>query len=182
MSANGRVVVFDTLAGAAYGKPPVDGRQIAVVDHPPVLSSANLDVGTVAVGYPGPEWFLVLANQGPSSFIPALVEVDNPDFLISGGTCVDQIGAPVPPGGACTVNLMLMPSVPGEITGTLTVSEDGFGAQPSAPSSPGSAASRRWRPRPVAAYGGPLVVGARDEPMPFSRRQRGVQPGARRRR
>jgi hypothetical protein len=35
---------------------------------------------------------------------------------------------PVPPGGTCTVNLMLMPSIAGPVTGTLTVSEAGFDA------------------------------------------------------
>ena len=121
-------MVFDTLAGAAYGNPAVGGRQVGIVDHPPVVQLANLDVGTVAVGYPGPEWFLVLDNNGPSSFVPGLVEVSNPDFLISGGSCADAAATPVPPGGTCTVNLMLMPSLPGPVTGTLTVSEVGFDA------------------------------------------------------
>ena len=31
VSANGRVVVFDTLAGAAFGALPADGRQVAVL-------------------------------------------------------------------------------------------------------------------------------------------------------
>jgi Tol biopolymer transport system component len=168
VSANGRIVVFDTLAGAAYGKPPVDGRQIAVVEHPPVLSLSNLDVGTVAVLFPGPEWFLVLANQGPSSFIPALVEVDNPDFLISGGTCVDQIGVPVPPGGVCTVNLMLMPSVPGKIDGTLTIHEYGFGSQSISAELTGFGGEPALAPSPGGAEARPMVVGGRDEPMVFS--------------
>jgi hypothetical protein len=168
VSANGRIVVFDTLAGAAYGKPAVDGRQIAIVEHPPVLSLSNLDVGTVAVFFPGPEWFLVLANQGPSSFIPALVEVDNPDFLISGGTCVDQVGVPVPPGGVCTVNLMLMPSVPGQIQGTLTIHEYGFGSQSISAELTGFGGEPALAPSPGGAEAHPMVVGGRDEPMVFS--------------
>lgn len=168
VSANGRIVVFDTLAGAAYGKPPVDGRQIAVVEHPPVLSLSNLDMGTVAVLFPGPEWYLVLANQGPSSFIPALVEVDNPDFLISGGTCVDQVGVPVPPGGVCTINLMLMPSVPGRIEGTLTVHEYGFGSRTISAQLSGFGGEPALAPSPGGAEANPMVVGGRDEPMAFS--------------
>ena len=168
LSATGRVVVFDTLAGAAYGNPAVGGRQVGIVDHPPVVQLANLDVGTVAVGYPGPEWFLVLDNNGPSSFVPGLVEVSNPDFLISGGSCADAAAAPVPPGGTCTVNLMLMPSLPGPVTGTLTVSEVGFDAVSVTAQLTGLGGDPALAPAPGGGYGGSLVVGTRGEPVPFS--------------
>ncbi len=168
VSASGRVVVFDTLAGAAYGSPAGGGRQVAVVEHPPELELADLDVGTVAVGFPGPEWDLVVANKGPSSFVPALVEVDNPDFLISGGTCVDQITVPVPPGGVCTVNLMLLPSVAGKIEGTLRVSEYGFGSVEITSQLSGFGGEPALAPSPGGAESQPLVVGERGEPMSFS--------------
>ncbi|MEN9645508.1 MAG: hypothetical protein RL238_2177 [Actinomycetota bacterium] len=168
VSANGRVVVFDTLAGQVFGNLPADGRQIAVVEHRPVLSLANLDLGTVAVGYPGPEWFLVLANRGPSSFIPHTVEVDNPDFLISGGTCVDQVDVPVPPGGVCTVNLMLMPFAAGRTEGTLKVAEAGFGAMEMTSELTGFGGEPALAPSPGGAEAHPMVVGGRDEPMVFS--------------
>ena len=167
LSATGRVVVFDTLAGASFGNPATPGRQVAIVDHPPLLQLANLDVGTVAVGYPGPEWFLVLTNAGPSSFVPALVEVSNPDFLISGGTCADQSGTPVPPGGTCTVNLMLMPSIIGEALSTLTISEAGFNAVSITAELSGFGGDPTLAPLPGGAFGGSLVVGTRGEPMPF---------------
>jgi hypothetical protein len=168
ISASGRVVVFDTLAGGAYGNAVVDGRQVAIVEHAPVVQLANLDVGTVAVGFPGPEWFLVVSNQGPSSFVPAVVEVDNPDFLISGGTCIDQVGVPVPPGGVCTVNLMLMPSVAGKITGELKVSEFGYGAISVTSELTGFGGEPALAPSPGGAEAQPLVVGGRSEPMAFS--------------
>ncbi|MGB8857983.1 MAG: choice-of-anchor D domain-containing protein, partial [Ilumatobacteraceae bacterium] len=168
LSATGRVVVFDTLAGAAYGNPVAGGRQVAIIDHPPTLELANLDVGTVAVAYPGPEWFLVLNNRGPSSFLPALLEVSNPDFLISGGSCADIPAAPVPPGGSCTVNLMLLPSVPGPITGTLTVSEAGFDAVSITSNLTGFGGDPALAPTPGGGYGGSLVVGTRGEPVTFS--------------
>ena len=167
LSATGRVVVFDTLAGASFGNPATPGRQVAIVDHPPTLQLANLDVGTVAVGYPGPEWFLVLTNAGPSSFVPALVEVTNPDFLISGGSCADQSGTPVAPGGTCTVNLMLMPSIIGPATATLTVSEAGFNAVSVTAELSGFGGDPALAPLPGGAFGGSLVVGTRGEPMPF---------------
>jgi len=168
LSATGRVVVFDTLAGTAYGNPVAAGRQVGIVDHPPVLELADLDVGTVAVGYPGPEWFLVVNNRGPSSFVPALVETTNPDFLVSGGTCVAADAAPVPPGGTCTVNLMMMPSVPGPITGTLTVSEAGFDAATISAELAGLGGDPALAPTPGGAYGGSLVVASRGEPMAFT--------------
>ena len=168
VSATGRVVVFDTLAGAAYGNPAIDGRQVAIVDHPPTLQLANLDVGTVAVLFPGPEWFLVLNNRGPSSFVPALVEVSNPDFLISGGSCADPEAAAVPPGGICTVYLMLMPSVVGDVSGTLTVSEVGFDAVSISAELTGRGGDPALSPTPGGGYGGSLVVGTRGEPMSFS--------------
>ncbi len=168
VSANGRIVVFDTLAGAAFGALPADGRQIATVVKDPVLTLSNLDMGTVAVDYPGPEWFLVLANQGPSSFIPAITEVDNPQFLISGGTCVDQNTTPVPPGGACTINLMFLPIEPGEDTATLTVKEFGFDAITLTSQLSGFGGEPALAPRPGGAEAHPLVVGGRDEPMVFA--------------
>ncbi len=168
LSATGRVVVFDTLAGTAYGNPVADGRQVGIVDHPPVLELASLDVGTVAVGYPGPEWYLVINNRGPSSFVPGVLETTNPDFLISGGTCSAAVATPVPPGGTCTVNLMLMPSVPGPITGTLTVSEVGFDAATISAELTGLGGDPALAPTPAGAYGGALVVGSRGEPMSFT--------------
>ncbi|HAP76308.1 MAG TPA: hypothetical protein DCR14_09520, partial [Acidimicrobiaceae bacterium] len=128
LSANGRVVVFDTLAGSVYaaaGTPAVQGRQVAVVDATPQLGLADLDMGTVAVSFPGPEWVLNVTNNGPSSFTPGIVTIDQPDFLVSGGTCVEQRGVPVPPGGVCTVTLMFMPMVEGAQEATLTVAEMG---------------------------------------------------------
>ncbi len=168
ISASGRVVVFDTLAGAAYGNPRVAGRQVAVVERPPSLQLANLDLGTVATGFPGPEWFLVLANRGPSSFVPATVVVDNTDYLVSGGSCVDQAGVAVPPGGACTVNLMLMPSVAGPSKATLTVSEAGFGATSITAQLTGNGGDPTLAPTPAGADGQSLVVGARGDPMTFT--------------
>lgn len=168
LSATGRVVVFDTLAGSAYGNPVAAGRQVGIVDHPPVLELANLDVGTVAVGYPGPEWYLVVNNRGPSSFVPSLVESSNPDFLISGGSCAAAVSTPVPPGGTCTVNLMMMPSVAGPIAGTLTISEAGFDAVSISTELSGLGGDPALAPTPGGAYGGSLVVGSRGEPMSFT--------------
>lgn len=193
ISTGGRVVVFDTLAGAVYGATPVSSgasvasRNVAIVDHMPSLTLANLDVGTVAVGFPGPEWFLVVSNNGPSTFLPATAEITGDhasDFLISGGSCLNldpsvdpsfERTISVPPGGSCTVKLMLMPSVAGERNATLTVTESkvgderaellrpvaisaqltGFGGEPS------------LAPDPAAAYAGTALVGTNSAPLIF---------------
>ena len=166
LSATGRV--FDPLAGAAFGNAAIAGRQVAVVDHPPTLELANLDVGTVAVGYPGPEWRLFVFNRGPSSFVPALVEMSNPDLLISGGSCADTAGTPVPPGGSCTVHLMLMPSVAGPVVSTLTVSEAGFDAVSISSEISGLGGEPSLAATLAPTYGGDVVVGERSEPLPLA--------------
>jgi len=163
VSAVGRVVVFDTLAGTAFpesgSSTPEIGRQVAIVDHAPVLSLADLDVGTVAVWFPGPEWFLVLSNSGPSSFLAATATVDNDDFLITGGSCLEQAVA-VAPGDSCTVKLMLLPSAAGQRSGTLTVSEEGFGAVSISAQLTGRGGEPSLAPTPAGGYAGSVLVGA----------------------
>jgi len=176
MSATGNVVVFDTLAGSAFGNPAAIGRQVGIVDHPPILSLADLDVGTVAVGFPGPEWFLVLSNEGPSSFVPATAVTSNPDFLVSGGSCIENPGTAVPPGGSCTVNIELMPSIAGDLTSTLTVAEAGEGGTAITSNLIGRGGDPQLAPSPAGAYGGSLVVGTRGEPLPFILRNVAFNP------
>jgi len=167
LSATGRVVVFDTLAGAAFGGTSGDGRSVAMIDRLPKVTMSGLDMGSIVVGFPGPEWYLVVDNPGPSSFVPSLVEVDNPDFLISGGTCVDQTNIAVPPGGSCTVNLMFMPSKDGPAGATLTVHEYGFDAVAISSHLHGFGGEPALSPTPGGADGGSVVVGAQSEPMAF---------------
>ena len=170
MSAVGRVVVFDTLAGAVYGTPDSGreiGRQVAIVAHQPALMLSDLDFGTVAVWFPGPEWFLVLSNNGPASFLPVKAEVDNEDFLVSGGTCL-EFAAAVPPGATCTIELMLLPTTAGEIKGTLTVSEEGFGAVSVTAQLTGRGGEPSLAPTPAGGYAGSTLVGTSAAPMSFS--------------
>ena len=100
LSATGRVVVFDTLAGTAYSplaeRVPDSIRQVVGITQQPQLSIADIDVGTGMVGLPGSEWFVRLYNAGPGSFVPSKVESTNPDFGITFGNCLE--GYAVPPG------------------------------------------------------------------------------------
>jgi Tol biopolymer transport system component len=130
LSATGRVVVFDTLAGTAYSPladhVPESVRQVVGITQQPQLSIADIDVGTGMVGMPGNEWFVTLYNAGPGSFVPAKVQSTNHDFGITFGNCVD--GFAVPPGKSCGVAVILTPSVEGPTSGLIKIAEDGFGA------------------------------------------------------
>jgi hypothetical protein len=130
LSATGRVIVFDTLAGAAYSplveRPADSNRQVVGITQQPQLSIADINVGTGIVGLPGSEWFVRLYNAGPGSFVPSKIESTNPQFGITFGECVD--GYAVPPGGSCAVAVILTPSVEGPLGGAIKISETGFGA------------------------------------------------------
>ncbi len=125
LSGPGHVIVFDTLASSAFTGAEHAGRHVVSVLRTPQLSVPTLDVGTVAVTYPGPEWYVGIRNEGPSTFMPASVVSSNPDFVVTGGTC--QLALPVPPGQTCTVYLVLTPLVAGPVKSELTVAESIFG-------------------------------------------------------
>lgn len=127
LSGSGHVVVFDTVNGDLINgfADSAAGREVVSVARPAQLDIPSLDVGTVAPLLPGPEWFVPVRNDGPSTFVPATVESSSPEFSITGGTC--QLGVPVPPGETCTVRVVLTPALPGPRTAQLTVSEDLFG-------------------------------------------------------
>ncbi|MFN8024209.1 MAG: choice-of-anchor D domain-containing protein [Acidimicrobiales bacterium] len=127
LSGTGHVVVFDSVnADAINGfADRAAGREVVAVSRPAQLTIPSLDVGTVAVLLPGPEWYVPVRNEGPSTFVPSTVETDNPEFTVTGGTC--QLGVPVPPGESCTVKIVLTPLEAGQRSGHLTVSESLFG-------------------------------------------------------
>jgi Tol biopolymer transport system component len=130
LSATGRVIVFDTLAGAAYSplavQTPDSMRQVVGITQQPQLSIADINVGTGMVGLPGAEWFVRLYNAGPGSFVPSKVESTNKQFGITFGNCIE--GYAIPPGGSCGVAVILTPSSEGPLGGALKISETGFGA------------------------------------------------------
>jgi Tol biopolymer transport system component len=130
LSATGRVVVFDTLAGAAYSPlqaPTPDSiRQVVGITQQPQLSIADIDIGTGIVGLPSAEWFVRLYNAGPGSFVPSKVQSTNPDFGITFGECIE--GYAVPPGKSCGVAVILTPSREGALNGSIKISEAGFDA------------------------------------------------------
>ena len=140
LSGNARVVVFETLAGLVYGPDAISAqlnpvaavataptRQIVTVIEPTNVTIADLDVGTVSIGFLGPEWFVKLINLGNSSFTPASIVSSNPQFALSGApasTCF--VGVPLAPGQECRIALTMTPTAAGPVTGTLTIAEVGY--------------------------------------------------------
>ena len=174
ISSAGRVVAFDTYAGSFFGLALPAGddpttsaiRQVVAVNRSPTMAMADLDVGSVALGYPGAEWYVGVINQGPGSFLPAVVLSSNPQFVVTGGSC--QTGAPVPPGGSCRVQVMLLPTELGPLSGTLTVSEFGFGGASVQSSLSGAGGDAVLDPSPAGADMGTLIVGQPSQPVSFS--------------
>lgn len=125
LSETGRVVVFDTAAPQLVGG-GAEGRRIVSVTTAPTASMAALDLGTVAPGYVSEEWYTSVVNEGPTSFLPSTAVSTNPEFEVTGGTCLT--GGSVPPGGSCTVTMTFSPTAGGPRDSVVTVAEEGFGA------------------------------------------------------
>jgi Tol biopolymer transport system component len=124
LSATGRVVVFDTLAGADFSPQAThvanSKRQVVGITQEPQLTIADIDMGVAIVGLPSRTSFVTLFNAGPGSFVPSKVESTNRDFAITFGACVD--GYAIPPGGRCEVNVILTPSKEGALSSQIKIS------------------------------------------------------------
>jgi Tol biopolymer transport system component len=179
ISAAGRVIAFHTFAGSFFSvgdnlSSSNGQRQVVAVDRTPSLDMVDLDVGSAAVGYPGPEWYVGVINRGPGSFMPAAVVSSNPQFVVTGGSC--QTGLPVPPGGSCRVQITLSPTELGPLTGTLTVSEFGFNGISVESSLFGAGGDQVLEPSPAAADMGAFIVGESSQPMSFNLTNVGFAP------
>lgn len=156
LSSSGHFVVFDTLSTAALTGSEAPGRQIVAVARPARATAPPLDVGTVAVGYPSNEWYIAIRNDGPSTFLPAMVESTNRAFAITGGTC--GLGLPVAPGHACEVRVVLTPNVAGRIRGQLIVSETLFGGTSVSMDVLGAGGEPTLTPTPFSGLDFPVTV------------------------
>ncbi len=183
LSASGHVVVFDTLGASMLAPEQVvaaagvaGGRSVAVVNRPAELVSASLDVGTVMVGYAGPEWYVSVRNTGPSTFLPATVVASDPQFAITGGTCTLQ--AVVVPGDSCTVHVTLTPAAPGPIVGSFTVAEALVGGTSATVALTGAGGVPDLRAAPAGADFAPTLVGETAATVSFDIENVGFQPVA----
>ncbi len=181
MSASGHVVLFDTLAGTQLdaaavlsGDATAGGRQVALASRPAALVPASLDVGTVRVGAPGPEWYVAVRNEGPATFVPARVTVSDARFSVTGGTCA--LGVPVPAGGSCTVYLVLTPDATGPIAASVTVTDELYGGSSSDIAVSGAGGEPMLDPTPAGADFAPTVVGRAAPTIAFDIANIGFQP------
>ena len=94
----------------------------------PSLSLPDVDLGTTLVGLESDEWYVAVINNGPTSFVPSVVTVSDGRFAVNDETSTCTFGAPVPPGGDCTVLLTFTPTSPGPVSAELRVAEEGFEA------------------------------------------------------
>ena len=159
LSDTGRTVVFDTLSAGQLvpGSPP--GRQVVSTVNPPTLSLAEGDLGTTLVGYSSDEWYVAVNNDGPTTFVPSKVSVSDARFRVNEEQSSCALGAPVPPGGDCTVRLTFTPSSPGPVTATLTVAETGFQAVSVSTTVRGAGGDPMLRTDPAGQALGSVVVG-----------------------
>lgn len=159
LSDTGRTIVFDTLAAAQLvpGSPP--GRQIVTSESPPTLSLAEGDLGTTLVGFTSDEWYVAVNNDGPTTFTPATVSVSDGRFRINQEQSTCALGAPVPPGGDCTVRLTFTPTGPGPVTARLTIAETGFQAVSVSTTVRGAGGDPTLRTDPAGQALGSVVVG-----------------------
>ncbi len=159
LSDTGRTVVFDTLAAAQLVPGSAPGRQLLAVESPPTLALAEGDLGTTLVGFTSDEWYVAVNNTGPTTFVPSTVTVSDARFRINQELSTCALGAPVPPGGDCTVLLTFTPSAPGPVSATLTVAEDGFQAVSVSTTVRGAGGDPMLRTDPAGQALGPVVVG-----------------------
>ncbi len=159
LSDTGRTIVFDTLAAAQLvpGSPP--GRQVVSTVSTPELSLAEGDLGTTLVGFTSDEWYVAVNNNGPTTFTPSEVTVSDGRFRINQELSTCALGAPVPPGGDCTVRLTFTPTSPGSVSATLTVSESGFQAVSVSTTVRGAGGDPMLRTNPAGQAFGAVVVG-----------------------
>ena len=86
-----------------------------VVQVTPRLSLADIDFGTVLLGFESTELYANVLNAGPGAFEPIAVQSSIPNFKVTGGTC--NRGVLVAAGTTCAVKLTFNPSEPRGLSG-----------------------------------------------------------------
>jgi hypothetical protein len=178
LSGSGHVLLFDSLAAADVAAADVlsgdagsGGRHVVVHRRPATLATSSLDVGMVVVGLPGPEWYVAVRNDGPSTFLPAEVSSDDPQFAVTGGTC--GLGLAVPPGESCTVYVTFTPTAEGSAEATITVREAVVGAASIPIEVRGTGGEPTLEPVPAGADFDPTAVGGTGRTVAFDVRNIG---------
>ena len=159
LSDTGRTIVFDTLSAPELVPGSAPGRQVVTMAAVPSLTLAEGDLGTTLVGFESDEWYVAVNNDGPTTFVPTTVTVSDRRFRINEELSTCALGAPVPPGGDCTVRLTFTPTSPGAVSATLTVAEEGFQAVSVSTTVRGAGGDPMLRTNPAGQALGSVVVG-----------------------
>lgn len=160
LSDTGRTAVYDSSAATdLLGDAGVGGRQIIAKSSPPALSLADANLGTTIVGLKSDEWYVAVLNDGPATFQPAEVTIDNPQFVLVPEKSTCTLGASVPAGGSCTVALAYTPAQAGSASATLRVAEVGFDAVEISATISGSGGEPALRITPGGIDFPPVTVG-----------------------
>jgi WD40-like Beta Propeller Repeat len=160
LSESGRTAVFDSAAAAdLFVDGALSGRQVVARSSEPSLSLANADLGTTLVSVASDEWYVAIVNDGPSSFRPTSATISNPEFTIDAKDSSCLYGSSIPAGGTCTVEVTFTPTRPGPAVGTLTVTEEGFGAVTVSSEIRGAGGNPALRISPAGADLGVVKVG-----------------------
>lgn len=159
LSDTGRTTVFDTLAAPQLVADGRAGRQVVATTTAPTLSLADADLGSTLVGFTSDEWYVAVINNGPTTFTPSSIKVSDGRFAVNQEASTCALGAPVPPGGDCTVRVTFTPDSPGAVEARLTVGEVGFQAVSVTSSIRGAGGEPTLRTNPAGADLGDVVVG-----------------------
>ena len=128
LSKTGQTLVLDTSAAAGLSAgtavTTAAGRNLVVARYTPQLGLAELDFGSVLLGFESAELYATVQNAGPAAFEPGAVFTTSPNFKVTGGTCTT--GVIVAAGDSCKVELTFNPTAPRAFEATLTVRSVGF--------------------------------------------------------
>lgn len=128
LSKTGQTLVFDTTAAASLtagqAVTTAPGRNLVIARYAPQLGLAELDFGSVVLGFESAELYATVQNAGPAAFEPGAVFTNSPNFKVTGGTCTT--GVIVAAGDSCKVELTFNPTAPRGFEATLTVRSVGF--------------------------------------------------------
>lgn len=103
-------------SAAAVSAPASSGTPVANV------STSALTFAPVVVGAPTTAQQVTISNSGASPLTISAVTSTSGGFLTPSGTC--SLGASIPTGGSCTIDVVFAPSSPGAVAGTLLVSHN----------------------------------------------------------
>lgn len=87
------------------------------------LSSISLTFGSEPVGAPSPTQTIALSNTGTGTLSNVSIGGAGPNFVET-----TSCGSTLASGGSCTISVTFVPSTTGDLTGTLSVTDNALGS------------------------------------------------------